>query len=223
MINGVTNSRDLKLYISICINGVSFIVINSLFSLVFRLFTMSTTESKSDIESESASKCEPDLPPYYSSDPQIWFHHVELICFSHRISDEESLYQCISKHIPAEAKDKLENSTRSVTTELQYTNMKQSILYEIENPKTIRLRRRFMNFQMESRLPSTCLRIMRGSCKTDKLTLRQIWLEKLPTRVRIQLARRNNEVSNFEEEVKLADKIFRGLLSERDYFFYTKE
>ena len=64
---------------------------------------------------------------------------------------------------------------------------------------------------------------MRGSCKTDKLTLRQIWLEKLPTRVRIQLARRNNEVSNFEEEVKLADKIFRGLLTERDYFFYTKE
>ena len=145
---------------------------------VFRLFAISNTKSKSDIESESASKYEPDLPPYYSSDPQIWFHHVELICLSHRISDEESLYQCIYKNIPAEAKNKLENSTRSATIELQYTNMKQSIFYEIENPKTIRLRRRFMNFQMESRPPSTCLRIMRSSCKTDKLTFRQIWLER---------------------------------------------
>ena len=71
--------------------------------------------------------------------------------FSHVISDEESLYQCICKHIPAEANDKLESSTRSATIELQYTNMKQSIFNEIENPKTIRLRRRFMNFRMESR------------------------------------------------------------------------
>ena len=38
---------------------------------VFPLLTMSTTESKSDVESGPASKCESDLPPYYSSDPQI--------------------------------------------------------------------------------------------------------------------------------------------------------
>ena len=37
----------------------------------FPLLTMSTTESKSVVESGPASKCESDLPPYYSSDPQI--------------------------------------------------------------------------------------------------------------------------------------------------------
>ena len=63
----------------------------------------------------------------------------------------------------------------------------------------------------------------RCSCKTDKLALRQMWLEKSLTSVRLQLAQQNSEVSNPEEEVKLADRIFRGMLTERDYYFYTKE
>ena len=48
-------------------------------------------------------------------------------------------------------------------------------------------------------------------------------LEKLPTRVRLELAHHNEEVNKLEEEVKLADQIFKGMLTERDYFFYTKE
>ena len=58
-----------------------------------------------------------------------------------------------------------------------------------------------------------------SSCK---LTLRQEWYEKLPTRVLLQLTHRKREVSNFEEDVKLADRIFRGMLTERDKYFYTK-
>ena len=50
-----------------------------------------------------------------------------------------------------------------------------------------------------------------------------VQLVKLPTQVRLELAHRNNKVNNFEEEVKLADKIFRQILTESHYFFYTKE
>ena len=53
--------------------------------------------------------------------------------------------------------------------------------------------------------------------QTDKKHMVQ--LVKLPTQVRLELARRNNKVYYFEEEVKLADKIFRQIQTERDYFF----
>ena len=132
------------------------------------------------------------LPPFYISDPQIWFLEVENIFSYHGIIEELHRFNHVIQHLPSDVAEVVNDLLFSVPKQRPYTKLKTAILDGLDDSKVKHLRKRFINVKLGSKKSSQSLRVMRNltaaADNIDSVILRQIWLEKLPTSMRHILA-----------------------------------
>ena len=148
------------------------------------------------------------LPPFWPTDPQLWFAQVEAQFRTRSITREETKFW----HVVGTLEQKYANEVRDLLLEPPasnpYTVLKTQLVARLTASAHQRVRQLLSDEPLGDRKPSQFLRHLQhlqGDAKIDKSILTELFLQRLPASVRMVLATASS--LSPEEQAKLADNI----------------
>lgn len=173
---------------------------------------MSDTENNPGTTQEStiaATSINLKLPPFWPSDPQLWFAQVEAVFATKRIRDDKTKYNYIisslSHDYAIEIRDIIVNPPR----ENLYATLKEALIARTTDSEQKRLQKLINAEELGDRKPTQLLRKMEqllGDKGLDNPLIKQLFIQRLPNNVQLILAATNESMS-VGELAQLADKI----------------
>ncbi|XP_037580380.1 uncharacterized protein LOC119463625 [Dermacentor silvarum] len=133
------------------------------------------------------------LPPFWTADPELWFLQVESQFAARRITADQTKYHHVVGSLPPKTASEVRDLLVAPPAVHAYTTLKQLLIRRLTPSEPQRLKQLLHGAELGDRTPSQLLRDMQqllGTTTTDvdSSLLRELFLQRLPTNVRMVLA-----------------------------------
>ncbi len=130
------------------------------------------------------------LPPFWPADPEIWFAQVEAQFTTRHITAERTKYDYIISSLSPETATEVRDLVLVPPPDTPYTTLKAELIKRTAGSNQQKLQKLLHDVDLGDRKPSQLLRRMRQlwSDRPDDLFLRELFLQRLPSNVRMVLA-----------------------------------
>ena len=151
------------------------------------------------------------LPPFWPSDPEIWFAQVEATFTTRRITAEKTRFDYVIASLSPEVATEIRDLVLKPPEATPYKILKEQLIRRTAASEQRRLQQLFNAEELGDRKPTQLLRRMQQllgerASTTDSTFLRELFLQRLPSNVRMVLAS-TNTTATLEELAELADKV----------------
>lgn len=151
------------------------------------------------------------LPPYWPSDPEVWFAQVEAQFTTRGITAQKTKFDHIVASLSSEIATEVRDLILKPPTENPYDNLRCQLIKRTTASEQRRLQQLFNTEELGDRKPSQLLRRMQQllgdkAASTDSSFLRGLFLQRMPSNIRMVLASTADSIS-LEELATLADKV----------------
>ncbi|XP_037564860.1 uncharacterized protein LOC119444552 [Dermacentor silvarum] len=138
------------------------------------------------------------LPPFWTADPVLWFLQVESQFAARRITADQTKYHHMVDSLPPTTASEVRDLLVAPPAVNAYTTLKQLLISRLTPSEPQRLKQLLHGAKLSDRTPSQLLRHMQqllGTTTTDvdSKLLRELFLQRLPTNVRMVLASAANK------------------------------
>lgn len=179
---------------------------------------MSTEEAATSGASQSQAQ-DPDistlslrLPPFYPSDPALWFGQVENLFLTRRIISQKTKFAYIVSSLQPEFAQEVRDILLNPPAEDPYNTVKAELIRRTSQSEQKRLRQLLISEELGDRKPTQLLRRMQqllGDRQLEPSILKQLFIQRLPTNVQLILASSSDTV-NIDGLAAIADKIMEA-------------
>lgn len=150
------------------------------------------------------------LPPFWTADPALWFIQVESQFAARRITADLTKYHYVVSSLPPAIASEIRDLLLAPPVENAYATLKETLVRRITPSEPQRLQQLLRGTELGDRTPSQLLRHMQqllGETSTtiDGVLLRELFLQKLPSGVRMVIAA--SEHKDLTAAAELADKL----------------
>lgn len=156
------------------------------------------------------------LPPFQTDDPQLWFAQAQLQFDVLGINADAARFNAVQIHLHQHAKE-VRDILIDPPSEGRYEFFKTELIKRLSTSQAQKTRQFLRDEQMGDRTPTQFLRVLRelaGNNVQDDV-LKEIWLSRLPERVRPILATVNDWT--LDKIAQTADEVFQTLKVDHDY------
>ncbi len=150
------------------------------------------------------------LPPYWPSDPLVWFAQVDAQFGTRHITSQKTKFDHVVASLAPEYAQEVRDLILEPPAENPYTALKAALVDRTAASEQRRLQQLFNAEELGDRKPSQVLRRMQQllgdkAGSTDASFLRELFLQRLPPSVRMVLA--SSDTTDLQKLAQLADKI----------------
>ena len=151
------------------------------------------------------------IPPYWTSDLQIWFVQVESQFAARGITAQRTMYHHVVGSLSPEIATEIRDLLLKPPEDRPYDVLKQKLIERTAASEQRRLQQLFTAEDLGDRKPTQLLRRMQQLLgekvtTTDDSFIKELFMQRLPTNVRMVLAAASDKTP-LEELAALADKI----------------
>uniref|UniRef100_A0A0L8ICP0 DUF7041 domain-containing protein n=2 Tax=Octopus bimaculoides TaxID=37653 RepID=A0A0L8ICP0_OCTBM len=145
------------------------------------------------------------IPPFWTHDPALWFHHIEAQFSSHRVLSDASRLSHVIGSLSPEIMNVVRDLIMAPHGSVSYNTFKTTLI----NRSSEQLHQLLTSEELSDRTPSQFLRKMKQLLGDESLpdkVFKQLFLQRLPSNTQVVLAS-IRESTSIEELAELADKI----------------
>lgn len=150
------------------------------------------------------------LPPFWPSDPQIWFAQVQAQFSTRGIANQKTMFDYVVASLSPEFAAEIRDLILTPPAENPYDVLKTQLIKRTAASEQRRLQQLLSTEELGDRKPSQLLRRLQQLAGDtpggDGAFLRELFLQRLPTNVRMVLASTRSDMP-IDELAQLADKI----------------
>ena len=169
------------------------------------------TVSTSDAETTTTpvSSISVKLPPYWPSDPALWFSQVEAQFTTRGVTAELTKYAYVVGSLQPEVAQEVRDLLINRPIEEPYTTLKTALIKRTSVSEQQRIHQLLTTEELGDRKPTQFLRRMQqllGDKTLEPTIMKQLFLQRLPTNIQLILAP-NKDTMDIASLAKLADNI----------------
>ena len=158
----------------------------------------------------SAAAVSLKLPPFWPSDPLVWFAQVDAQFNTRNISSEKTMFNYVVASLVPEYAHEVRDLILKPPDTQPYSALKSALVERTAASEQCRLQQLFNAEELGDCKPTQLLRRMQQllgdkANSTDASFLRELFLQRLPPNVRMVLA--SSDTMDLEKVAQLADKV----------------
>lgn len=146
------------------------------------------------------------IPAFWRSNPELWFRQIESQFYTSRITSDSTKYHHVVAAMESEVLQHVSDIIISPPTSDMYEALKRRLIERFSESEELRLKKLLSDIELGDQRPSHLLSEMRelASGKVSDELLKTLWLQRLPTQVKIILTASGDSLVNL---ACMADKI----------------
>ena len=149
------------------------------------------------------------IPPFWPNDPAVWFAQVEAQFLTRQITAQNTKFAYVISSLSPEIAQEIRDLILSPPADCPYDTLKTELIRRTSASEQQRLQQLLISEELGDKKPSQFLRKLRQLLSDNPLEdglLRHLFLQRLPTNVKLILASTPDTVS-IDDLASLADKI----------------
>eukprot|EP00795_Rhopilema_esculentum_P017874 gene17874-biopygen608 len=169
----------------------------------------SSSSTPSSTASHAVAAVSIKIPPFWPNDPAVWFAQVEAQFLTRQITAQNTKFAYVISSLSPEIAQEIRDLILSPPADRPYDTLKTELIRRTSASEQQRLQQLLISEELGDKKPSQFLRKLRqllGDNPLEDGLLRHLFLQRLPTNVKLILASTPDTVS-IDDLASLADKI----------------
>ena len=150
------------------------------------------------------------LPPFWPSDPNIWFAQVEAQFATRGITNQRTMFEYVVASSSPDTATEIRDLILTPPAENQYTVLKEQLIQRTATSQQQRIQQLLTAEELGDRKPTQFLRRLQqlagDKVRQDSVFIRELFLQRLPANIRMVLAS-TSEDTPIAQLAQLADKV----------------